>query len=551
MKYNVNFVFSGHGHYYERFTGMFNGAPSATGTVYMTVGTGGSVADFGGFPPYTDAKGIRWTQKGDVDCVNRVTVGTPNTAAQGVDTDCCTNGATSATGGCWPKGSQGAISTTYTAPTAANNYNGLYTDTYLQASKFRTDFFYGYGTLALINKDVAQWQFFPVTQTVAATPSSSYQGPISQAIPASFGITATNPSIDFTLICNTAGQYANNVCPSSVTAVPTTAGAGPSTAAPVNTVVLTAQRVDGVTAAVAATAGWQLNYCAAQAQILNVPATSITVTGITTPTSRVRNLLQTSVIVNTAVSSPQSSSTINAAQSAAVANGAFTKALQSQGITGAQATVAPASVTPVTPTATTPTVPPVTSNSVSSSSCFAATELLTLESGATKAISEVVVGDRVLTVNAKGEQVYSDVAYLPHGQNAVRASFVTVATEAGRDVKMTANHVLPAGACTTSGSLPLVAASAVAAGDCVETVSGRERVVSVSTVEGKGIYTVIAMEELLVVNGVVATPYGGVNPALANVYYNLHRLAYQVFGAGAMKQWVQAATEMLWGSMSV
>ena len=59
------------------------------------------------------------------------------------------------------------------------------------------------------------------------------------------------------------------------------------------------------------------------------------------------------------------------------------------------------------------------------------------------------------------------------------------------------------------------------------------------------------MEELLVVNGIVTTPYGGVNPALANVYYNLHRLAYQVFGAGAMKQWVQAATEMLWGSMSL
>jgi len=163
----------------------------------------------------------------------------------------------------------------------------------------------------------------------------------------------------------------------------------------------------------------------------------------------------------------------------------------------------------------------------------------------------VVVGDRILTVNAKGEQVYSDVAYLPHGKNTESAVFTVLATEAGRDVKMTANHVLPAGACDLASPLPYVAASAVASGDCVETVSGRERVVSVSTVEGKGIYTVITMEELLVVNGIVATPYGGVNPALANVYYNLHRLAYQVYGAGAMKQWVQAATELLWGSMSL
>jgi len=45
----------------------------------------------------------------------------------------------------------------------------------------------------------------------------------------------------------------------------------------------------------------------------------------------------------------------------------------------------------------------------------------------------------------------------------------------------------------------------------------------VSTVAGKGVYTAIPMVDLLVVNGIVATPYGGVNPTLANMYYNLHR----------------------------
>ena len=61
------------------------------------------------------------------------------------------------------------------------------------------------------------------------------------------------------------------------------------------------------------------------------------------------------------------------------------------------------------------------SGSSSSSGCFAATETVTLESGASKAMSEVTVGDRILTVNAQtGALVYSDVAYLPHGQNAVK-----------------------------------------------------------------------------------------------------------------------------------
>ena len=150
---------------------------------------------------------------------------------------------------------------------------------------------------------------------------------------------------------------------------------------------------------------------------------------------------------------------------------------------------------------------------------------MTLEYGYTKAMADVQVGDRVLTVNAKGKQVFSDVVYLPHSRNGQRTTFAQVTTESGRDLKMTWNHMLPAGACALS-TLPLVAAAQVVVGDCVQTVSGREKVMSVDKVEGKGIYTVIAMEELIVVNGIVATPYGGINPTLANWYYNLYRLVY-------------------------
>ena len=74
-------------------------------------------------------------------------------------------------------------------------------------------------------------------------------------------------------------------------------------------------------------------------------------------------------------------------------------------------------------------------------------------------------------------------------------------------------------------------------------------------VKGKGIYTVIAMEELIVVNGIIATPYGGINPTLANLYYNLHRLMYTFVhvqtsvtsGLGLM----QGTTEALWTMLSL
>ena len=176
---------------------------------------------------------------------------------------------------------------------------------------------------------------------------------------------------------------------------------------------------------------------------------------------------------------------------------------------------------------------------------------MTLESGAVKAMADVRVGDRVLSVNRQGEAVYSDVVYLPHGANSHPATFAQLGTESGLDLKMTMNHILPAGACALP-SLPLVAAASIAVGDCVQTVSGRKHVVSVGKVEARGIYTIIAIEELIVVNGIVATPFGGVNPTLANIYYNLHRLAYAgcSVAVNSVSMWAQRAMEGLWGILS-
>ena len=176
-------------------------------------------------------------------------------------------------------------------------------------------------------------------------------------------------------------------------------------------------------------------------------------------------------------------------------------------------------------------------------------------------MSEVQIGDQILTVNTKGEQVFSPVVYVPYGRNDHHTTFTTITTESGRDLTMTANHMLPAGACTVTSEtgallwsvLPFVAAADITVGDCVQTVSGREQVVSVGKVEGKGIYTVIAMEELIVVNGIVATPLGGINPTLANIYYNLYRLVYTVTPnwIKTPERWVQGTTKGLWGLLSV
>ena len=159
------------------------------------------------------------------------------------------------------------------------------------------------------------------------------------------------------------------------------------------------------------------------------------------------------------------------------------------------------------------------------SGCFSGSETVTLESGNLKFISDVVVGDRVLAANSDGETVFSDVVFVPHGSNKESATFTHIITEDGSDVKMTHNHILPAGVC--GNVLALVYASKVTVGDCIQTVSGQEMVSKIDLVRGEGIYTIVTKEEYIVVNGIIASPFA-VNHMMANLYYNMHRIIYSI-----------------------
>ena len=164
-------------------------------------------------------------------------------------------------------------------------------------------------------------------------------------------------------------------------------------------------------------------------------------------------------------------------------------------------------------------------SSSSGGSCFAGSETVTLESGDIKLISDVQVGDRVLAANAAGQTAFSDVLFVPHGYNKQSTDFVEITIGNGNDVKMTQNHILPAGVC--GSVLPLVYASKVVVGDCIYTVSGEEKVTKIDSVRGEGIYTIVTNEEYIVVNGIIASPFGA-NHMMANLYYNVHRFLYSL-----------------------
>lgn len=179
--------------------------------------------------------------------------------------------------------------------------------------------------------------------------------------------------------------------------------------------------------------------------------------------------------------------------------------------------------------------------------CFSGQSTVQLESGETKSIASVSIGDRVLTVNSNGDKVFADVVFTPHQENSDAATFVTVKTASGNTVRMTKEHLLPAGDCaSTPTELPFVRADEVRQGMCVHAVQGMDKVLFVSQLTSTGTYTIVTseMSGKVVVDGVVASSFG-VNHAAANAYYNIHRGVYALFNALGMSKSVFSASALV------
>jgi hypothetical protein len=164
--------------------------------------------------------------------------------------------------------------------------------------------------------------------------------------------------------------------------------------------------------------------------------------------------------------------------------------------------------------------------------CFAGTEVVTLENGELRAMYEVKLGDSILSVDARtGLSKYSKVIALPHVANADRAQFTRLVTASGKDIKLTADHLISCEATCDSNKQPtLMLASEVTEDMCLVHVEhGFDKVTAVQNVMAhSGIYSVVAEEEYIVVNGFVASPFA-VNHAVSNAYYNVIR-AFPLLG---------------------
>ena len=160
--------------------------------------------------------------------------------------------------------------------------------------------------------------------------------------------------------------------------------------------------------------------------------------------------------------------------------------------------------------------------------CFSGSENILLESGGIKAISDVVVGDKVQVVTTNGDLGFSEVVFLPHSANTQKASFVELQMTSGKSLRATPDHFIVAGSCGTN-SFELLAAKDISEGHCVRTTEGDDKVMGVNRVVDYGVYTVVTKESsgLLVVNGVFASSFG-FNHWIVNMYYNIHRIVFNI-----------------------
>jgi hypothetical protein len=177
------------------------------------------------------------------------------------------------------------------------------------------------------------------------------------------------------------------------------------------------------------------------------------------------------------------------------------------------------------------------SSSSSKASCFAGSESVVLETGTTIPISSVKLGDRILTTDITGRNArFSEVVLLPHPKNDIRSAFLRLATSSGADIKVTADHLLLSDPrCDGSGAV-LVRASDLVEGMCLMGCShasqalcaAADPISSISSVESFGLYTVITEDELVVVNGIIASPFA-INHSAAHSYYTLMRALFRCF----------------------
>lgn len=156
--------------------------------------------------------------------------------------------------------------------------------------------------------------------------------------------------------------------------------------------------------------------------------------------------------------------------------------------------------------------------------CFSNDSIIYLENGETKRIEDAEVGDKILSYSSTNEFVYSPIIAIPHPKNNILSEFIVLKTSNDKTIKATYQHLIPI---FKDGKIELVEANNIQINDLLVTTDGNETVVSKDTVEKEGIYTVVTLEDYIVVDNVVVSPYA-ISHLFGNVYYSMFKFMHSI-----------------------
>jgi hypothetical protein len=170
--------------------------------------------------------------------------------------------------------------------------------------------------------------------------------------------------------------------------------------------------------------------------------------------------------------------------------------------------------------------PPANSQGNKGGKCFSGDSTIYLEGNITKQMKDAAIGDKILSYSMRENKfVYSPIVAIPHDNNNIISEFMEIQTSNGKKLKLTPDHLVPIMK-STGTTFDIISAKDISIGDTIITVDGKEIVIEVSNIDCEGIYTVVTLEEFIVVNNIVASPYALFH-FLGHLYYSIHKFLYK------------------------
>lgn len=162
-----------------------------------------------------------------------------------------------------------------------------------------------------------------------------------------------------------------------------------------------------------------------------------------------------------------------------------------------------------------------------SSGCFALDSIVQTEKDGPKAIGDVKIGDRILSINSNGEPIFSEVIlFLDREVNQTR-EFVQIKTDGGATLRVTPAHLVPVWKPHQHETKYLFADEVEENDFLLVNVNNNlepQRVTEVRAILSRGFIAPLTREGTVVVNSIAASCYALVNSqSLAHISFMPYR----------------------------